>query len=113
MVDSCQASLYKMPQSLTFVKRALYFIYLSLYFRIMYNENFRINIKIRRKALGMTMQALADTLGVSKQHIYDIERGKDITFKLDKLEKICAALDCTPNDLFLWKPTGVKITYEY
>ena len=37
--------------------------------------------------------------GISQKGIYDLVNNKTDGIKFDTLDKICSALDCTPNDL--------------
>lgn len=42
--------------------------------------------------------------GVAAPTAQKLLNGKTIHFKIVHLEKICRILNCTPNDLFEWKP---------
>lgn len=35
---------------------------------------------------------------------HNLLNGKTVTFRLSHIEKLCALLHCTPNDLLAWKP---------
>lgn len=50
-------------------------------------------LKARRKEMRLTQEDLADKIGVSKQYIGLIERGK-VSPGLDVIEKIAEALNC-------------------
>lgn len=58
-----------------------------------------LTIQNRRKAAGMTMQELADRVGVSRAAVFRWEAG-DALPQADKLPEISAALGCTIDDLF-------------
>ena len=49
------------------------------------------------KAKGITTYTLIYKLGFSAYTITNLRRNKSIT--MNTLEKLCAALDCTPNDI--------------
>jgi DNA-binding Xre family transcriptional regulator len=45
---------------------------------------------------------LAEMAGVPKDFIYRIDAGTARHIDLDALAKLCAALDCQPQDLLVW-----------
>ena len=45
-------------------------------------------------------------MGISRPTITRLLRGDKSGVSYGHLEKICALLNCTPNDLFEWKPSG-------
>ena len=57
------------------------------------------NIEYWRKRRGLTQDDLALSLGTTKQNISRIERADYIGCK--RLESMCNALNCTPNELLL------------
>ncbi len=59
-------------------------------------------IRIIRKAKGMTQEGLADKSGLSFSYISDVERGTR-NISLQSLEKIINSLDITPNEIFNFK----------
>ena len=56
-------------------------------------------IKVARVQLDLTQQQLAEKVGVTRQTISLIEKGK-YNLSLDLCLKICYAVDKTLNDLF-------------
>jgi len=57
-----------------------------------------LRIRDLRKQRGLTIQALADAIGVTKSHVSEMERGvKPISSR--HLESIARALGCCPADL--------------
>lgn len=56
-------------------------------------------IRLNRKAAGMTLQDLADKLGITGAAVGMWERGETLP-AADKLPEISAALGCTIDDLF-------------
>ena len=57
------------------------------------------NIKQRRKALGLTQEALAQEAGISSQHLSKIERCA-CSPTMDTMLRIALSLDTTPAALF-------------
>lgn len=57
------------------------------------------NIKQRRKALGLTQEALAQEAGISSQHLSKIERCA-CSPTMDAMVRIALSLDTTPAALF-------------
>ena len=57
------------------------------------------NIKQRRKALGLTQEALAQEAGISSQHLSKIERCA-CSPTMDTMVRIALSLDMTPAALF-------------
>ncbi|MDD7202815.1 MAG: helix-turn-helix transcriptional regulator [Coriobacteriaceae bacterium] len=57
------------------------------------------NIKQRRKALGLTQEALAQEAGISSQHLSKIERCA-CSPTMDTMVCIALSLDTTPAALF-------------
>ncbi len=60
------------------------------------------NIKTKRKQLGMTLEELANKVGVSRQTIFRYETGQ-INIPSDKIEKIANALECSPAYIMGWE----------
>lgn len=57
------------------------------------------NIKQRRKALGLTQEALAQEAGISSQHLSKIERCA-CSPTMDTMVRIALSLSTTPAALF-------------
>jgi transcriptional regulator with XRE-family HTH domain len=55
-------------------------------------------VRLRRRALRMSQQALADAIGVSFQQVQKYERGRN-RISFSRLVEICHTLDCTIADL--------------
>lgn len=53
-------------------------------------------IKRRRKAAGLTQEALAERIGLSKNHLSNIERGRYLP-TIETMLLICDALGQTPD----------------
>ena len=67
------------------------------------------NLKEVRTQVGLTQEQLADAIGTSKSYISQLENGsRNIdTIRQCTMSKLCAALSCKPEDLF------VPIKFEY
>ena len=55
-------------------------------------------IRVRRKALDLSQEALADHSGIDRSHMGKIERGERNVSMLN-LAKLADALSCRPSDL--------------
>lgn len=60
-------------------------------------------IYTRRKALKMTQEELGQKIGVQKSAIRKYEKGSVENLKTDTIQKLCLALEISPNTLFGWK----------
>lgn len=49
---------------------------------------------------GKSVYWLREQTGITHKAIYDLVNNKTKGIRYDSLEKICKALNCTPNDLF-------------
>lgn len=61
-------------------------------------DNFRHNVRKRRKELRLTQEQLAGRLGVSGAYISEVEAGRH-TPSLETVERFAPALDCPPLNL--------------
>lgn len=59
-------------------------------------------IKRRRKAAGLTQEALAERIGLSKNHLSNIERGRYLP-TIETMLLICDALGQTPDYYLIGK----------
>ena len=72
-------------------------------------------IGLLRCKLGLTQNMLAQKPGMTRQHINNIERGRQGTFHGRTLVKLAHGLDMSPEDLIEYLSTGegsLKYTYE-
>lgn len=60
-------------------------------------------IREQRKAQHLTMQELADKLGVAKPTVHKYESGLITNIPINQVRKLADALDCTPSFLMGWK----------
>ena len=70
------------------------------------------NIKNFRDFRGMTQEDLASHVGKTKNVISNWERG-DNNPDVDSVERICLALDVTPNEIFGWDKCKEYEEYVY
>jgi transcriptional regulator with XRE-family HTH domain len=57
-----------------------------------------VSVRARRKAQGLSQEALADAAGIDRSHMGKIERGeRNVT--LLNVVRIAAAMGCRPSDL--------------
>lgn len=61
------------------------------------------NIKNRRRDLDMTLEQVADRVGLSRQTLSRYETGVIKNIPSDKIELLAKVLDTTPMDLMGWK----------
>lgn len=59
----------------------------------------KLRVKQILEEQGKTAYWLSKTTGISSNNILNICNGTS-SIRLDTLEKICLALECTPNDIF-------------
>lgn len=52
----------------------------------------------------MKPQEIVTMTGISRKTIYNIYNDKTKGIEFDTLDKLCFALECTPNDLFRYIP---------
>lgn len=57
------------------------------------------NLRARRRALGLSQEALAEAAGFTQVHISNIENSK-CAITVDGIEGLSEALACQPGDLF-------------
>ena len=55
--------------------------------------SFSINLKTNRLRKGYSLQKLADAIGASKAHIWDLETGRATNPSLEVLQKLSSVLD--------------------
>lgn len=61
----------------------------------------RLRIDEILKQQGKTPYWLAKTTGISQNNMGKICNGETSTMRFDTIQKICLALNCSPNDLFV------------
>ncbi|MBJ6722407.1 helix-turn-helix domain-containing protein [Bacillus sp. PR5] len=58
-----------------------------------------LRIKAIAADRGILLSDLAKTVGLSINHFSMVTRNRRKTVRLELIGKLCAALDCTPNEL--------------
>jgi len=68
------------------------------------NWEYRPKIASLREAKQLTQLELAQIVGVTETTIANWEKGRSGTEWIDRLIRLCAALECTPEDLLTYIP---------
>ncbi|GGA86410.1 transcriptional regulator [Neiella marina] len=58
-----------------------------------------VNLDVMLAKRKMRSNQLAEIIGITPQNLSVLKSGKAKAIRFETLEKICAALDCTPGDL--------------
>ena len=66
--------------------------------------------RLRRNALGLTRERLAELIGVSPRFLADVESGK-VGVSLATLKRMCTALECTA-DFLIGNDVAVHPDYD-
>lgn len=66
------------------------------------------NIKAARKAKKLTLEAVADYLGITKQTVQKYESGLISNIPSDNIEKMAELFDTTPAHLMAWDENEEK-----
>lgn len=61
----------------------------------------KLNVKQILDKQGKTPYWLSKVTGISNNNISNICNGDTKSIRLDTVDKICKALNCTPNDIFI------------
>ncbi|CAI8216097.1 putative HTH-type transcriptional regulator [marine metagenome] len=62
------------------------------------SKHFGAKVRITRKTLNMTQEELADTAGINRSHMGQIERGKK-NANIETIARIAKALHCSAGQL--------------
>ena len=63
-----------------------------------------INIDVMLAKRKMSVTELSEKLGITMANVSILKNGKAKAVKVETLNKLCAALDCQPGDLFEYVP---------
>lgn len=63
-------------------------------------------LKQRRKALGLTLAQIADTMGVTEATVQRWESGNIKSVRYEKIAKLSNVLGVAPSTLMGWEPDG-------
>ena len=59
-----------------------------------------VNIDVMLAKRKMSVTELSEKLGITMANVSILKKGKAKAVKVETLNKLCAALDCQPGDLF-------------
>lgn len=63
-----------------------------------------VNIDVMLAKQKMSVTELSEKLGITMANVSILKNGKAKAVKVETLNKLCAALDCQPGDLFEYVP---------
>lgn len=63
-----------------------------------------VNLDVMLAKRKMRSNQLAELIGITPQNLSVLKSGKAKAIRFETLEKICAALECTPGDLLEFQP---------
>ena len=63
-----------------------------------------VNIDVKLAKRKMSVTELSEKLGITMANVSILKNGKAKAVKVETLNKLCAALDCQPGDLFEYVP---------
>ena len=63
-----------------------------------------VNIDVMLAKRKMRVTELSEKLGITMANVSILKNGKAKAVKVETLNKLCAALDCQPGDLFEYVP---------
>lgn len=63
-----------------------------------------VNIDVMLARRKMSVTELSEKLGITMANVSILKNGKAKAVKVETLNKLCAALDCQPGDLFEYVP---------
>ena len=63
-----------------------------------------VNIDVMLAKRKMSVTELSEKLGITTANVSILKNGKAKAVKVETLNKLCAALDCQPGDLFEYVP---------
>ena len=62
----------------------------------------KIDVMLAKRKMSVT--ELSEKLGITMANVSILKNGKAKAVKVETLNKLCAALDCQPGDLFEYVP---------
>ena len=63
-----------------------------------------VNLDVQMAKSKMKLNELSERVGISVQNLSVLKTGKAKAIRFSTLEKLCAALECTPGDLLEFQP---------
>lgn len=76
------------------------FYFLLRYIADMKTRDYRLSLREVLERREMSMYKLAQDTGLAYSTLWKLDKGDSQGVSFDVLDKICLALECTPNDLF-------------
>ncbi len=67
-----------------------------------------VNIDVMLAKRKMSVTELSEKLGITMANVSILKNGKAKAVKVETLNKLCAALDCQPGDLFEYVPDEME-----
>ena len=68
-----------------------------------------VNLDVMLARRKMRLNDLAEKVGITPQNLSVLKTGRARAIRFSTLEKLCAALECQPGDLFAYQPeAGAK-----
>ncbi len=68
-----------------------------------------VNIDVMLAKRKMSVTELSEKLGITMANVSILKNGKAKAVKVETLNKLCAALDCQPGDLFEYVPDETEL----
>lgn len=68
-----------------------------------------VNIDVMLAKRKMSVTELSEKLGITMANVSILKNGKAKAVKVETLNKLCAALDCQPGDLFEYVPDEPEV----
>ena len=68
-----------------------------------------VNIDVMLDKRKMSVTELSEKLGITMANVSILKNGKAKAVKVETLNKLCAALDCQPGDLFEYVPDETEL----
>lgn len=63
-----------------------------------------VNIDVMLAKRKMSVTELSEKLGITMANVSILKNGKAKAVRIETLNKLCAALECQPGDLFAYEP---------
>jgi transcriptional regulator with XRE-family HTH domain len=70
------------------------------------------NVAELRKQAGLTQRALADLVGVTESTIRNLENNRNGVEQIERVVKLCHALNCNADDLLGYVEVGEAGTHD-
>ncbi|MGI6336266.1 MAG: helix-turn-helix transcriptional regulator [Clostridiales bacterium] len=63
-----------------------------------------VNLDVMMARRKMSLTELSERVGITMANLSILKNGRAKAVRLETLERLCAALDCQPGDLFEYRP---------